>query len=47
MTQFNFFFQEELARSFGTLTRKNYHVQRTLQSLEGMCAIAKVRKYRH
>ncbi|XP_068681372.1 E3 ubiquitin-protein ligase TRIM9-like [Montipora foliosa] len=33
--------KEELARTLGTLTRKNYHVQKTLQSLEGMCTIAK------
>ncbi|PFX18591.1 E3 ubiquitin-protein ligase TRIM9 [Stylophora pistillata] len=32
---------EELARTLGTLTRKNYHVQKSLQSLEGMCTIAK------
>ena len=29
-------------RTLGTLTRKNYYVQKSLQSLEGMCTIAKV-----
>lgn len=35
----------ELAQTLGTLTRKNYHVQKSLQSLEGMCTIAKVSWY--
>ncbi|XP_073248422.1 E3 ubiquitin-protein ligase TRIM9-like [Porites lutea] len=33
--------KEELARLLGTLTRKNYQVQKSLQSLEGMCTVAK------